>query len=95
MPLDSEFLETDLQIAVRGQVIENWLSSDIGVYITKSMENLRESAINSIKTVSPWRRKRILQLQNDIWRAETFGNLLAEAVMSGRVALEKIEGEND
>jgi len=44
-----------------------------------------------LQKVNPWRRRRILTLQNQVWRAESFVTWLRELVVSGRQAEAALE----
>ena len=52
-------------------------------------------AQQQLARVLPWRRRKIQELQNRIWRSEFFLSLLRELLVSGRAAKGLIEeGEN-
>jgi hypothetical protein len=80
-----------LRVAVFGRQVEDFLRTDIGDYLLKQAEYDANEAIRKLKTTSPWRRRRIQELQNDIRVAENFINWLAEAIQSGEQAKQQLE----
>lgn len=87
--MHSELFET----AVFGKVVENFLSSDIGSYLLERAKEEEQEAVEALARVSPWRRRRIQQLQNQIWRAQQFQVWLADAIVTGQQATNLLEGE--
>lgn len=79
--------------AIIGQDAEDFINSDIGQYLIGCAEQESLLAIDKLKTVYPWRRRRITELQNEIWRAESFKSWLAELVIKGRQAYQQLEEE--
>jgi len=84
-----------VQTAVFGQQVEQFLSGDIGKYLVRRAENEAEQAADALKTVHPWRTRRIRELQNTIWVAERVQKWLGEAILDGRQALNVLEGVDD
>jgi hypothetical protein len=72
--------------AALGRDAEDFLKSDIGRYILGRAEQEIQEAQDKLALVSPWRRNRIRQLQNDIWRAKSVRGWLAELVGAGKQA---------
>jgi hypothetical protein len=54
-------------------------------------EQEEQEAIEALASVWPWRRHRIEQLQNQLWRARSIKGWLAELVNSGKQAEEQLE----
>lgn len=68
-----------------------FVKSDLGRYlIGRATIDVRE-ATDSLKKTWPWRKRRIQQLQNEIWRAEHFKGWLLQAITSGRTALSELD----
>ena len=72
--------------AVLGRDAAEFLASDVGRYLIGRCEQEIADASESLATVSPWRRNRIKQLQNEIWRAKSVQGWLVELVQQGRQA---------
>ena len=80
--------------AVLGRDAEQFLNSDIGRYVLGRCEQEITEAAELLSVVSPWRRNRIRQLQNEIWRAQSVRAWIAELVTAGRQA-EQVLQEDD
>ena len=85
--------DPDVRVAVFGKQVEDFLQSDIGDYLIKRSQAQAEEALEELKRVWPWRRRRIQQLQNRIKVAEDFQLWLGYAVASGHQSMTRIEGE--
>ena len=81
--------------AMIGKDAEDFIESDIGRYIIGCAEQEAKEAMDQLKTVWPWRRRKIQELQNKIYRAESIQSWLAELVVTGKQALQQLDGEND
>lgn len=77
--------------AILGKDAEDFLASDIGRIMLARAEEIEQEATEALATVSPWRRRRIAQLQADIWKARSFRQFLTELVITGRQALQHLE----
>ena len=77
--------------AILGKDAEEFLNSDIGRFLVGRAEEEATYAVFLLKTVHPWRTRRIKELQNKIWRAESFQLWLAEMVIRGNQALQGLE----
>lgn len=78
--------ETLFAEATLGRDAEEFMSSDIGRYLLGRCEHEIIDAQEKLSVVSPWRRNRIRQLQNEIWRAKSVRDWLLEIVGTGRQA---------
>lgn len=85
--------QTLLAEAMLGQDAEEFIQSDLGRYVLARAEEEEQAAQEILAKVSPWRRRRITQLQDQIWRARSFKSWLAELVFSGKQALQQLEEE--
>ena len=81
--------------AMIGKDAEDFIESDIGRYIIGCAEQEVHEAMDQLKRVYPWRRRKIQELQNKIYRAESIQSWLAELIVSGKQALQSLENEND
>ncbi len=72
--------------AILGRDAEEFLSTELGRYFLGCAQRERESALTQLARVHPWRRNRIRQLQNEVWRAESVTAWLAELITSGKQA---------
>jgi hypothetical protein len=81
--------------AMLGKDAEEFLTSDIGRYLLGRCEHEIEEAQDLLSTVAPWRRNRIKQLQNEIWRAKSVRVWLAELVSNGQRAEQLLDSQED
>lgn len=79
--------------AILGRDAEEFLASELGRYLTGRADQEIADAQQQLARVSPWRRRRIQQLQNEIWRAQSVKGWLAELVTNGLAAEAAIEEE--
>jgi hypothetical protein len=80
--------------AILGRDAEEFIQSDIGKYIIGCAEQEAQEAMNDLKHVYPWRRRKITELQNKIWRAESIQGWLAELVINGKQAIQQLDGDD-
>lgn len=69
-----------------GRQVKEFLQSDIGRYLLGCAQQEHQAAMEALKQTSPWRRRRITDLQNQAWRAESFMGWLRELLIRGRSA---------
>lgn len=69
-----------------GNQAREFLASDLGRYLVGCAHQEIAEAHEALARTSPWRRRRIQELQNKIWRAEQFCFWLRDAVVSGHRA---------
>lgn len=77
--------------AIFGQEVENFLASRVGEYLlTYSQAQIAEAQV-ALEKVSPWRRRRIRDLQDTIrcWRG--FEDRMRQAIEDGRNATASLE----
>lgn len=82
--------------AVLGRDAQEFLESDIGRYLIGRCNQEIAEAQDKLSMVSPWRRNRIRQLQNEVWRAKSVKDWLVELVTAGTQAeavLDELERE--
>lgn len=92
MPLSQE--DPLVQFAAFGREVEIFLRSDIGDFLVKRSEEEIAEAVLALKTVHPWRRRRIQALQNKIAVAEKFQLWLADAIADGHTAMQQLEEDH-
>lgn len=80
-----------VETAVFGKQVEYFLNSQIGQYLLNHARQQSGEASDKLKRVSPWRRRRIQELQNTIACWEAFENLLVGAVQDGEQATRLLE----
>lgn len=78
--------ETLLAEAMLGKDAAEFLATDLGRYLIGCAQAEINEAQELLSNVSPWRRNRIRQLQNQIWRAKSVTRWLAEVISAGRSA---------
>ena len=64
----------------------DFAKSDVGRYIIGRLKQDRDDAVDRLKTVFPWRWRKIQELQNQIWRTETVEKYLGELIINGKNA---------
>ncbi len=72
--------------AAMGRDAIEFIKSQLGRYIVGCAKQEADDALLELKRVFPWRRRRIQQLQAQIWRAESFAGWLGDLVIRGRAA---------
>lgn len=77
-----------------GQQAKEFVESDLGRYIIGCAHQEIISAQAALKTALPWRRRKIQELQNRIWRAESLLLWLRDLIEAGRSAGQTIEEES-
>lgn len=85
--------ELHIAEAVLGRDAADFLNSDLGRYVIGQCDIEIAEAQEKLATVSPWRRNRIRELQNEIWRAQSLRGWLAGLVIAGRQAEALIESD--
>jgi hypothetical protein len=91
-------MEHDLLMAeaILGRDAEDFARSELGQFILKRCDLEIEDAQDELSRVFSWRRKRIQELQNKVWRAKSMKTWLGELISNGRsaeAALDEIERE--
>lgn len=79
--------------AVLGRDAEEFLATDLGRYLVGRCDQEIEEAQAELSRVSPWRRRRIQQLQNTIWRAQSFKGWLGALITDGHAAQAALEDQ--
>lgn len=88
--MENKLLKARIEL---GEDVEAFVRSKLGEAIIAIAEGQANSAYNELARIAPWRKRRIMQLQTQIWRAESFQQWLAEIITEGRNSLELLEGE--
>ena len=91
MRLDPE--DPKVRWATFGRQVEDFLTGDIGDYLLRLATAEEDEAMQILKTVSPWRKRRIQELQNQAWVAGKIQQWLGDAIASGHAAMEQIKGD--
>ena len=77
--------------AILGTDAQEFLNSELGQTILGFARLEKEEALDQLKNVSSWRRKRIQDLQARVWRAESFESWLVGLIQAGQVAIEQLD----
>lgn len=77
--------------AILGRDAEDFVNSDVGRYVIGCAEQEAFEATDQLKKVYPWRKNKIIELQNKIWRAESIQTWLSELIIKGRQAQQQLE----
>jgi hypothetical protein len=84
-----------LERGALGADADEFLKSPLGrVLLAQAQDEARE-ALSSLRSVSPWRRRKITELQNVVWRAEAFEGWLRRIVAIGQQALAEYDRRSD
>lgn len=89
--MEDKLLQARIEL---GEDAEKFVRSKLGESVLAIAESHANDAYNKLAHISPWRRRKIAELQAQIWRAENFQQWLAEIITEGRHALELLEGED-
>ena len=84
-----------LAMAYMGREAEDFCNSEIGKYLVGRAEQEEREALEALSTVSTFRKNRIRELQNQVWRARSLQAWLGELITDGRMALQQLESEDD
>lgn len=77
--------------AMLGKDAEEFLKTDLGRYLLAKAREEELEAFDALAMTSTWRRRRIRELQNRVWRARQFKDWLAEMIVIGQQALQQLE----
>jgi hypothetical protein len=77
--------------AVLGADADEFLASELGRTMTGLAQQEAEDALEQLKSIWPWRKRRIQQLQAIIWRAESFEGWLRGLVVDGKMAMQELQ----
>jgi len=92
MPSETETLFAE---AMLGKDAEEFLKTDVGRYLAARADEEEREALEALSRVSPWRRRRISQLQAQVWRAQSFRGWLGEMIVTGRQALQQLDSSSE
>lgn len=81
--------------AMLGKDAQEFFSSDMGRYIIGCAKQDMEDAYAKLKSVAPWRRNRIRQLQNEVQLAERFILYIRDLILRGKAAEQALEERED
>jgi hypothetical protein len=93
--IEATAVETLYAEATLGKDAEEFLASDIGRYVLARAEEEEQAALAALSRVSSFRRRRILELQAQVWRAQQFKGWLGELIVTGRQALQQLEAADE
>lgn len=79
--------------AILGRDAEEFFNTDIGRYLIGRCDQEIDEAQELLSRVSPWRRRRIQDLQNQIYRAKSLKDWVAELISNGKAAEALLEEE--
>jgi hypothetical protein len=81
--------------AILGDDADKFLRSDLGKVVIGLAIQEAEEAKEEFKTVNPENSARIRELQNIIWRAESFEGWLRGLVVEGEQALQSLQHDEE
>lgn len=74
-----------------GEQTREFCASELGRFMIGAAHQEITAAQQALAKVAPWRRRKIQEIQNKIWRSEFFLSLLRELLVSGNAAKGAIE----
>jgi len=77
--------------AMLGADAEQFKRTKLGQYILDRCANEVDKAVTRLKKTDPRDHETIQSLQNDIWKHESFGLFLDDAIHSGHLAMQNLE----
>lgn len=83
--------KTLLEQGALGAEAQDFLDSPLGRVVMTQARMEAMEALSKLRTVYPWRRRKIQELQNAVWRAEAFEGWLRGIVATGRHALNEYD----
>ena len=84
-------MEEMLAEAVLGRDAEELIASELGQTLVGMAQQEADEATYKLQRTHPWRTRRIRELQNEIWRAQSFQAWLVELVERGQQAKQQLE----
>jgi hypothetical protein len=87
--------KTLLEQGALGAEAQDFLDSPLGRIVLAQARSEAVEALSKLRTVLPWRRRKITELQNAVWRAEAFESWLRGIVATGRQALVEYDRRTD
>lgn len=83
--------DPDVQTAVFGRQVEDFLSSEIGDYLVNKAKDEIVTAVEELKKADPYECEVVQSIQNRIAIAEKILSWLGDAIISGNQALQNLE----
>jgi hypothetical protein len=87
--------KTLLEQGALGAEAQDFLDSPLGRLVLTQARMEAVEALSKLRTVLPFRRRKIQELQNAVWRAEAFEGWLRGAIATGKQALVEYDRRND
>lgn len=81
--------------AVIGKDAEQFMQSELGQIMLGMAEQDAQEATDKLKTMIPWPARRVMRVQNDIAKAESFPQYLMELYERGKQALHQLETRDE
>jgi hypothetical protein len=81
--------------AAFGRQVDQFWSSAVGNYLRGRALECYTTAIKELKSCDATDTKRVMRLQGEVWRAESFEDWMSEAIMDGLKSLDLIENPGD
>lgn len=91
----SSFKDLLFAEAVLGRDAQEFLGTELGRYVLGRAEQEEQEALDQLSHTSPWRRNRIQQLQNEVWRARSMRQWLGELIQAGKQAEQQLEEDDE
>ena len=94
LELDPESRTLFVEAALGRDAID-FFRSDIGRYLVGCAQQEYAIASAKLKNTAFWRKRRIQQLQNEIWRAEMFMVWLRDLIIRGKASEVQLEDREE
>lgn len=87
--------DTDTQTlmaeAILGDDADKFLKTELGRYLLETAKQESLDALHELKSIDPTDTKKITELQNKIWLAESFEGWLVQLINAGQQARDILE----
>ena len=74
-----------------GADAEDFLRSELGRTLLGLARAEAVASLSKLRTVASWRRRKIAQLQSEVWRAESFEGWLRSLIVTGQQSLREYD----
>ena len=93
--MSDDMNKTLLEQGALGAEAQEFITSPLGRIILTQARMEAVDALSKLRTVLPFRRRKIQELQNAVWRAEAFESWLRGIIATGNQALIEFDRRND
>ena len=88
-------IETLVDIAVLGEQVDQFMRSDVGLFLKNKIDIELNEAVVELKGANAFDPVAVQKAQNKVWRAESLAEWISQAIMSGLRATIVLESRED